>query len=90
MFKTVDERIRYLGFKKIEETDTFVRYEKEVPDFHFTHTVDILHKANGRHILQSYDNNLEDDKGIGSTCVGLTWTELRIFAKKMKQLGWKS
>ena len=40
------------------------------------------------HILQSYDPDLTDTKGIGSTCVGLTYQELKLFAKKMKQTGW--
>lgn len=90
MRNRVDKKLAAIGFKKVQEDDFFVRYTKEVPEFKYTHTVDILHKASGKHILQSYDNELEDGSGIGSTCVGLTWTELRLFAKKMRELGWKS
>ncbi len=90
MLKNADKKLAAIGFKKVQETDIFVRYTKEVPEFKYTHTVDILHKSSGKHILQSYDNELEDGSGIGSTCVGLTWTELRLFARKMRELGWKS
>ncbi len=37
-------------------------------------------------ILQSYDPELGDSKGIGNTCVGLTGYEMKLFVKKMKQL----
>ncbi len=43
-------------------------------------------KKSGRHILQSYDPELGDSKGIGNTCVGLTGYEMKLFIKKMKQL----
>lgn len=49
--------------------------------------VDIWHKASGRHILQSYDRDLMDEKKIGNTCVGLTGYEMKLFLKKMKKLG---
>ena len=43
-------------------------------------------KKSGRHILQSYDPDLGDDKGIGNTCVGLTGYEMKLFLKKMKRM----
>lgn len=52
------------------------------------HTVLLAHKKNGKHIIQSYDKNLTDSKGIGNTCVGLTYYETKLFMKKMKQKGW--
>ena len=48
----------------------------------------ILHKANGRHIVQSYDKDLMDSKMIGNTCVGLSYYEMKLALKKMKQLGY--
>ena len=89
MFKSVDEKLKALGFeKKAEENEYGVTYERNCGGY--VQHVSILHKASGNHILQSYDPELMDDKKIGNTCVGLTYTELRLFAKKMKQLGWKS
>lgn len=87
MFKSVDDKLEALGFAK-EENEFGVYYERQCNGY--VQQVTILHKANGRHILQSYDPELMDAKKIGNTCVGLTYTELRLFAKKMKQLGWKS
>ena len=51
-----------------------------------TQKVVIEHKKSGRHILQSYDPDLGDDKGIGNTCVGLTGYEMKLFLKKMKRM----
>jgi hypothetical protein len=86
-FKTVDEKLNDIGFVKIEEDKYGVRYERENSKYNFTQSVDILHKASGRHILQSYDSELIDQKKIGNTCVGLTGYEMKLFLKKMKKIG---
>jgi hypothetical protein len=87
LFKSVDEKLKEIGFVKIEEDKYGVRYERKNSKYNFTQSVDILHKASGRHILQSYDNELMDQKKIGNTCVGLTGYEMKLFLKKMKQIG---
>ena len=87
LFKSVDEKLKEIGFVKIEENKYGVRYERKNSKYNFTQSVDILHKASGRHILQSYDNELMDQKKIGNTCVGLTGYEMKLFLKKMKQIG---
>lgn len=87
LFKNVDEKLKEIGFVKIEEDKYGVRYERKNSKYNFTQSVDILHKASGRHILQSYDNELMDQKKIGNTCVGLTGYEMKLFLKKMKQIG---
>ena len=86
-FKTVDEKLNEIGFVKIEEDKYGVRYERKNSKYNFTQSVDILHKASGRHILQSYDSELIDQKKIGNTCVGLTGYEMKLFLKKMKKIG---
>ncbi len=86
-FKTVDEKLNEIGFVKIEEGKYGVRYERKNSKYNFTQSVDILHKASGRHILQSYDSELIDQKKIGNTCVGLTGYEMKLFLKKMKKIG---
>ena len=91
MFKTVDQKIADLGFTKVHEDKFGVLYERQNDGY--TQRVDIVHKASGNHILQSYDPELyakEKNKTIGNGVVGLTCTELRLFAKKMKQLGLNS
>ena len=86
LFKTVDEKLADIGFVKIKEDKYGVRYERKNSKYNFTQSVDILHKASGKHILQSYDSELMDEKKIGNTCVGLTGYEMKLFLKKMKQI----
>lgn len=87
LFKTVDDKLADIGFVKIKEDKYGVRYERKNSKYNFTQSVDILHKASGKHILQSYDGELMDEKKIGNTCVGLTGYEMKLFLKKMKQIG---
>ncbi len=89
LFKSIDEKFSEIGFKKVEESPLFVRYQRYVKEYGFTQTLDLLHKASGRHIVQSYDINLMDEKKIGNTCVGLSIYEMKLCIKKMKQMGWK-
>ncbi len=86
LFKSVDEKLKEIGFVKIEEDKYGVRYERKNSKYNFTQSVDILHKASGRHILQSYDADLMDEKKVGNTCVALTGYEMKLFLKKMKQI----
>ena len=87
LFKTVDDKLAAIGFVKIKEDKYGVRYERKNSKYNFTQSVDILHKASGRHILQSYDSELMDQKKIGNTCIGLTGYEIKVFLRKMKQIG---
>ena len=91
MFKTVDQKIADLGFIKVHEDKYGVEYERQNDGY--TQRVDIVHKASGNHILQSYDPALyakENGNTMGNGVVGLTCTELLVFGKKMKQLGLNS
>ena len=81
LFKSVDEKLSEIGFEKIYESDSGAEYEKYVEGFNFVHKVSIVRKSNGKHILQSYDPDAEN---IG---VGLTGYEMKLFLKKMKQMG---
>ena len=87
-FKTIDEKIAELGFTKEREDKWGARYIRK--NDRYTQIVDILHKASGRHILQSYDKDLGDNQNIGNTCVGLTYSEMKLFVKKMAKMGYKS
>lgn len=86
LFKSVDEKLKEIGFVKIKEDKYGIRYERKNSKYNFTQSVDILHKSSGKHILQSYDPDLMDKKKIGNTCVGLTGYEMKLFLKKMKQI----
>lgn len=81
LFKSVDEKLSEIGFEKIYESDSGVDYEKYVEDFGFVHKVSIVRKSSGKHLLCSY---APDTGNIG---VGLTGYEMKLFLKKMKQMG---
>lgn len=88
-FKTIDDKFAELGFVNIEENCYGVIYERTNEQYNFTQVIHLAHKKNGRHIIQSYDKNLFDNKKIGNTCVGLSMYETKLCLKKMKKLGWK-
>lgn len=90
LFKTVDEKFERIGFTKMKENNHIVSYERYDDKFKFTQTLDLIHKNSGRHIVQSYDRDLMDEKKIGNTCVGLTMYEMQLCLKKMKKMGWKN
>lgn len=89
VFKTIDEKFKEIGFDKVNENEYGVHYQRVDKDYKFVQTLYLCHKESGRHIVQSYDENLMDSKGIGNTCVGLTMYEIKLCYKKMKQMGWK-
>lgn len=60
LFKSVDEKIKDLGYEKEEENEHGVVYSR--PYLDSKHVVYIGRKWTGIHILQSYDANLFDAK----------------------------
>ena len=88
MFCNIDKKFEKIGFIKVEEDKYGVRYERKNEKHNYTQVLAILHKASGRHIVQSYDKELMDSKLIGNTCVGLTYQEMKLILKKMKKLGY--
>ena len=88
IFKNIDEKFEEIGFKKVEDNEYIVSYERDNKPYAYTQVLDICQKKNGRHIIQSYDKGLFDTKGIGNTCVGLTYYETKLVLKKMKQKKW--
>lgn len=87
IFKSIDRKIADLGFKETRNDSHGIEYERN--NGLYIHRVALLHKTNTRNILQSYDPTLYDAKTIGNTSVGLTYKELMLFTKKMKQAGLK-
>lgn len=87
LFKTTDDKFKEIGFIKVQEDKYGVSYERKAGSF--LHRLDLVHKASGKHILQSYDPTLFDNKIIGNACVGLTMYEIKLCFKKMKEMGWK-
>lgn len=90
IFRTVDRKFEEIGFIKVKEDKYGVTYERKIEKHNYTQTLALVHKASGRHIIQSYDAQLFDKKKIGNTGVGLTMYEAKLCVKKMKQMGWKA
>lgn len=86
MKNRIDKKIMNLGFVKTDENDLCVVYKRSTDGYQ--HVVALLHKASGKHLIQSYDPTLCDKNGIGNTAVGLTYKENMLFLKKMRKLGW--
>jgi hypothetical protein len=89
MFKTVDQKFKEIGFEKNYENRLRVTYSRYCKKYKYTQRLELLYKASGRHIVQSYDPSLCDRKNIGNTCVGLSMYEMKLCLKKMKQMGWE-
>lgn len=89
-FKTVDDRFKSIGFEKKIDNEYCVLYVRTDPKYGYTQCLDILHKTNGQHIVQSYDREFFDDSHIGNTCGGLTYYEMSLALRKMRQKGWRS
>jgi len=87
LFKTIDEKFKDLGFIKTEDNKYIVEYEKEINKHGYIHVISLCHKANGNHIIQSYQQGCTKD-GF-SYMVGITPYEAKLCIKKMKQKGWR-
>ena len=85
IFKTIDDKFAEIGFTKIKEDKYGVSYTRYDKKYMFRQRLDIVYKEYGPNIIQSYDSNLNDTKGIGNTCVGLSMYEAKLCIKKMKQ-----
>lgn len=90
LFKSTDDKLREIGFKKIVDSEYVVSYERQCSGCGFTHVLEIYHKKNGHHIVISYDKDLLDSNSIGNISVGLTYYETKLAMRKMKEKGWKS
>jgi hypothetical protein len=89
IFKSTDRKFKKIGFKKIKEDKYGATYERQHKNPDYLQRLDLMYKDSGRHIIQSYDPSLTDDKRVGNTCVGITMYEAKLCVKKMKEMGWK-
>lgn len=82
--RIADKKLISLGFEKTADTKYFVRYERGSKRQY----LDIQHKAHDPAIIQSYDPELWDEKGIGNTCFGITRGEAIAAAMKISSKRW--
>ena len=64
LFKSVDDKLKDLGFDKNDEDKYGVSYSRVISineNNKYVHNLDILHKDNGNHIIQSYEEELNND-----------------------------
>ena len=88
LFKSVDEKLKEIGFNKTRENEYGVEYERYISDYKYTQILSIECKANGRHLISSYDRDLHGKNFIlGNVGVGLSYYETKLILKKMRQ--WK-
>lgn len=86
LFKDTDEKFMDLGFTKVKEDEFGASYEKLVTKYGYTHVIDILHKASGRHLIQSYQKGVNAE-GFSHN-VGMSISETRLALKKAKEMGY--
>ena len=85
LFKTTDEKLQEIGFVKVEENEYYAQYEREDVEFGYIQSLDLYHKASGRHVMLSCQK--ESNKDGFNNAVGLTAYEMKLVLKKMKELG---
>ena len=84
LFKSVDEKLKELGFVKTEENKYGATYRRDEVGVEYAHRLDILHKQSGKHLIQSYVETVNLD-GFNDV-VGLTYKETKLAMKKYRQL----
>lgn len=84
LFVKADKEMEKLGFEKIEENKFGVSYRKEIKKYNFTQRLDIGHKADGNHLIQSYVEGMNSE-GFNN-CVGVTYPEMKSVMKKFREL----
>lgn len=84
LFVKADKAMEKLGFEKIEENEFGVSYRKEIKKYNFTQRLDIGHKADENHLIQSYVEGINSE-GFNN-CVGITYPETKAVMKKYREL----
>lgn len=94
MFESVDKKLRKIGFVKVyedrgngryvSEDEYGVSYERQIEKHGYTQVLDIRHKESGKHLIQSYQKDVNTD-GFNNT-VGLTYEEMKLAMKKYRQM----
>ena len=84
LFKTIDERLREIGFEKTIENEHGAFYEREEPRYYYTHCLNLIHRSNGEWLVQSYQK--EDNSDGFNNAIGLTPYEMELALKKIKKM----
>ena len=90
LFKSVDDRLLDIGFVKQWDNDKSVVYTREDKENDYIHCLSIARDFNGRPSVISYSAALIDNGYYGDHCIELTYYEMKLTLKKMRQKRWKS
>lgn len=83
----VDKALKRLGFEKVREDKRFiVQYERDTK-YGYVQCLDLCHKASGKHLIQSYQKDVNSE-GFNNS-VGFTPKEAKLAVKKMRKCGWR-
>ena len=84
LFKSVDDKLEAIGFKKIEESEDIVVYERQTPLY--VQMLELCRWTNGQNMIFSHQRGVNSD-GFNNN-VGLTVYEAHLASKKMWDKGW--
>lgn len=94
IFESVDKKLKKLGFSRVYEDredgrcvleDEYgVSYKRWIEEFKYVQVLDIRRKASGKHLIQSYQEDVNAD-GFNNG-VGLTYQEMKLAMKKYRQM----
>lgn len=79
-----DKKLEKLGFIKRVENKHGAAYTRANDEYSYIHCLVILRKANGDHIIQSYQRRVNSN-GFNNV-VGLTYKEMKLALKKYRHL----
>lgn len=82
LFKTADEKLAKIGFKKVKDECYMVTYERYDKFAFDTQRLTIGRTGYGYNVVRSFDPNRNDK------CIGLRGYELKLILRKMKEQGW--
>jgi hypothetical protein len=83
IFKTIDEKLKAIGFNKVDEDNYIVQYERKNEKYNYIQCLDLMSKNTGKHLISSYQKDINKD-GFNNS-VGLTMYESKLAIKKMRQ-----
>lgn len=86
--KSIENKLKELGFNKVYESDLVVQFERWDDQFKYTNGVDLVHKQSGKHLIQSFEKGKNTLNDLDSIMVGIEFKHLKLFMKYFKKLKW--
>lgn len=88
LFETADEAMKRFGFQKVKEDRCYhVRYEGG-NNASYVQVIDLCHKADGNHLIQSYEKDVDYPGGF-CRMAGIQHGVEKACLKKMREIGWR-